>query len=446
MYPQTLREELPLEAKGRADQRVSHRKGQVLVKKLVSFIGLARRNEKDSEGYLRTPYEFEDGQTIETSIFTEALIKHNKPEISECILIGTRSSSWGSLIERYAFEEDICIDLYDAVEKQFSDSYIQDDTLSELDTALQLIWGIPVRCVAHKEEISSENVLDILFQYARNVYRTTNLDLLLDITHGFRSMPVILMSAIQLLDSTLMENLKIDIIYGEIRPNGNSKVRYLDSVWHATSFARALRLFNDSLESELLAEYLIDEWPEGARAIERLTTVLQSNFYTRLDECLAQMKNAMSKLKLEEAESEYIRIAHSSIENVYQRLRKPETKSSRVFAAAKEFAARNNFAKAIMYLYFTLELLALEETGDLPEIGNYKVTKKSLETFRKRYEKTNPPKCFKRHYWKLIATRNAIAHGGFAGGKGGLPDVQNLKKSYYRYQGLIESIIAGRDS
>jgi CRISPR-associated DxTHG motif protein len=74
---------------------------------------------------------------------------------------------------------------------------IKDSTLKNLEIALTAIWQIPIMCLAIDEIICKENAFKLIHTFFNCLSDVDTKGIIIDITHGFRSMPILLMSALQ---------------------------------------------------------------------------------------------------------------------------------------------------------------------------------------------------------------------------------------------------------
>jgi len=403
------------------------------MKKLISFIGAGRRKEGEKNTYQKATYQFQDGKTFTTAIFPEALVSRNEMDIGECILIGTNGSSWGCLIENAAENDDTIFSLYEELETEFDNTATSQKTLQKLESVLQKLWNIPVQCYVHDSKITEENVLSILFGYIDVLKTTNNTDLLIDITHGFRSMPVLLMGAIQTLDTLFPQGLNLEIIYGEFKPLGTSPVRYLKPVWDAVRFARALRFFKERFDGVLLSTFLKKDWKKGAKAVERLSNMIQANFFTKFDEALNQLKNALDVLP--DPCEPTTHLAAQQLRTLHQRLSTPVFFHKRLLALADLLAEQQLWGQAITTLQLALEAFVFHYYKN-DQYGDYEVTKNLLKNFSNLLKEKHDRNLF----YRLRNTRNAIAHGGCRSTKGGIPQETNLPSQFKSYRSFCELI------
>lgn len=399
---------------------------------LVSFIGSGRRNEGESETYKRTAYHY-DNAVYTTALFTEALLEIRKQDIDSCLLIGTHGSAWGALIEKAAYEQNQHVELFDQLEAAFKVKAVPTDLLTKLEQMLNDEWKITVRCCIHDSEITEEAVLPILYQYTA-AFNKEDRHLMVDVTHAFRSMPLILMSALQVLEATRAAPLELEIVYGEFSAQGSSIVRSLAPMWQAVSFGRSLRRFNETFEGEELAACIEKQWPSGASAIQRLGAMLQANFVTQLEICLRQTGNALEDFRTLPTPGMEATLAAEVLRPIHQRLSSKNTFHAQIFELAEMLKERQLWGQAITTLQLSLEAFVFFHY-DEQQYGDYEITKRLCSEYSNELPRDDRGK-----FHRLRNARNAIAHGGAYSKSGGAPQMQNLPTQYQSYAQWLQRI------
>jgi CRISPR-associated DxTHG motif protein len=163
---------------------------------------------------------------------------------------------------------------------------------------LPLWYGIPFSVEFHTDKIDSDTASDVF-----DVYRTlTNSDkldiksdILFDITHGFRSMPILVYQALQFdFEKTGHRNIKI--IYGEYKKDEKiAYVRDLSQYWELSIITRAKNLFSNKLDGKLLAEKIKPYWESGAKCLQHFSEIVECNFSLQIPEVLKQINNAVDE-------------------------------------------------------------------------------------------------------------------------------------------------------
>jgi CRISPR-associated Csx2 family protein len=148
------------------------------MKTLVTFLGRGRENR--DTGYRETTYEFPDGSKTTTAFFGPALAKHINA--NRIVILGTKSSQWGVLVENLAAEgeeEDARLDLMEAE----TEGVIEQKHLEKVVVLIKKAVGceiVPCLIPFGKNESDQYKILDAI---AENVKEGT-VDF--DLTHGFR--------------------------------------------------------------------------------------------------------------------------------------------------------------------------------------------------------------------------------------------------------------------
>jgi CRISPR-associated Csx2 family protein len=394
---------------------------------LVSFIGKGRKNSK-SNAYDTTKYLFDDGKHIESSMFFDAILKHGGYDVSKAILIGTRSSTWSALIECALDKYE---DLYLKIDEETGENGrgIKDSTLKNLEIALTDIWQIPIMCLAIDEIICKENAFKLIHTFFNCLSDVDTKGIIIDITHGFRSMPILLMSALQYAENINDEVKEIGILYGEFKDNV-SHVRYLDAVWEQIKITRAANMFFQKFDANALADYLHPFWSKGANAISNLGISLQANYIIPIRKQLKQLDNAL-KMDLTNYPDWFPPIK-KQITKLYNQLNNTKSNSQLCLCIADMFAERRIFGQALISLQLAFEAFVLEYNENDGN-GDYEMTK----DLRFYFIENNVQGKDKKGLNKLNSIRNMIAHGGSKSKYGASPIANNLPKQYESSRNLL---------
>jgi len=402
---------------------------------LVSFIGTGWRNkEADRSTYDTVQYDFGNNKIIETSMFFNAIQKSEEYNISQSIIIGTKTSAWATLLDQHL---EAYGDLYLELEEELEREELQDKSLKELEKALESIWEMDIKCIASSPEIKEENAFDIISLYFEQLSSVKNKSLLIDITHGFRSMPILLMSALQYSESIGQYTDDIKIIYGELKGNGQlSPVRYLDAVWRGVELSRAVNSFFQKFDGTELSSKIKPFWPSGAKAIQRMGSYLQGNLILGFYKPLKQLNNAL-KEDITNPPLWFLPVK-TEIKKMYNQLVKPKNNSDLCFTIAEMFAERKIYGQAIIALQLSFEafLFPFYEEDD-SSYGNYEKTKELRENF---YDEVRVSRADTKKLRILNQTRNKIAHGGSKSTHGGETDSASLPSQYISYKKLLDRI------
>lgn len=216
---------------------------------LISLIGKGKTDE-ETKGYIRTKYYYDETKdTIYTSFFGSALYKILKKQghdIDTWLIFGTNRSTWSELL--YVVDEkhhDDMIELYDTVYDEKNEG-ISQSLLSQWERALQeYVPGLSLILV---DPLDYQIYIDHMIHEIPDTERKV----VLDITHAFRHMPVII--AFSLMALKHIKNISdIMVYYGAFelktsRTNQNepTPILKIDFINNLVSYAENIAVFNYS--------------------------------------------------------------------------------------------------------------------------------------------------------------------------------------------------------
>lgn len=412
---------------------------------LISMIGTGMyKTSKDFEGYKETNYSFKE-KHFKTRLFMEAILQMQDKTINQIILLGTDTSSWDCLVDKDNAERDETIELWDSLFDQCektADSEplgVSRENLDRLEKYLSERFKTEVIILCHTQNIDG-NTLEELFDYytsVANKVRKGN-DILFDITHGFRSMPVLLYQSLQY--SLSQENRKVEIIYGELDINDKSKgcARDLSKYWSYSELTSALNVFKSKLDGFKLAELIEPYWEKGSKAIKRLSEIVQTNFAFQIEEVCRQIKNALDKFPTDEA-PKYLDSIKTFLKEICN-LVDEEATSKTLFKYSQFLYSHNLNVQAIITLQITVEAAIVEKYASSERFGDYDWWK---EEGKGRLDKQ------KSNHWKKIGVpltnlehfRNQIAHGGGKDKDGKYPHAANISSIYESGKKGVEKLL-----
>ena len=208
---------------------------------LISFIGAAKPRRDGmlaTSHYQTATYSFEDGFSATTKFFGHAALKHFQQRENELtptrwIIIGTKTSGWDMLADVAFDSREDCLDVAtkwaERVQDEIAGGAASSKTLQEFSSIFPTTAGIELRLI-----IVQDDADDIFGCLHENI--EPNESVILDITHGFRSMPIHALIALGAL--RWMKDISIaDILYG-----GLDKPRLPGGAAPAVSLRRSSQL------------------------------------------------------------------------------------------------------------------------------------------------------------------------------------------------------------
>ena len=406
---------------------------------LISFIGKGRiKDGKDGE-YETTTYQFPDtGKEWTTSLFVEAILKTEYHIVKKVILVGTITSSWDLLIiDR---DNDNNADFYLKLNNECNKSGISEESRKELKSRLQEWYNIPFEIIVHTAKLYKDTIADILFRYEKiPELLEDNTHILFDITHGFRSMPLLVYQSLQL-NLQKRINRKVELLYAELSYGDGkiSPVHDLSEYWEYYEISSAKNLFEEKLDGRLLADKLEQPWKSGANFLRTLSNIVECNFSLQIPEALKQLKNALKDFDKTE-HPKWIATVKKELEKMYKKLcvkgdeKYPDAKT--ILEYSKILHEKSLITQEVIALQVVVETAIAEKIdpdkkGDYGWFNGYYDAEKKMKIegigdkkLRELYKKS---KTLGPYLGKLESLRNQIAHGGGKDRKKKLPHQKNI--------------------
>ncbi|CAK0766150.1 TIGR02221 family CRISPR-associated protein [Gammaproteobacteria bacterium] len=206
----------------------------------VSFLGKSQIHSQT--GYRTVRYEFEDGETVETPFFGLALARKTRPD--RLILLGTSGSMWDTLVENQATDDQLeqpRLQLMDAVR----DNAVTDTLLAPLASLVEARIGCPVDLRVIPYGYHPKGQINILKILADSVTLAQHGEVVLDVTHGLRHLPMLALVAAFYLEHTSQVKV-VDILYGalEMASDGVAPVLSLKGLLTIMDWVQALAAFD----------------------------------------------------------------------------------------------------------------------------------------------------------------------------------------------------------
>ncbi|MCM8611165.1 TIGR02221 family CRISPR-associated protein [Accumulibacter sp.] len=168
---------------------------------LISFLGKGRLDPQT--GYRSATYRFADGSARTAAFFGLALREHLRP--ARLVLVGTAGSMWDVFFERQGFDDEAVLHLIEATAAGTVDQGLLELPRRHLEQRL----GIPVDCLLIPYARDAAEQSEILHALAGSVQPGERLSL--DVTHGFRHLPMLALVAARYLQRVV--GVKVEELY-----------------------------------------------------------------------------------------------------------------------------------------------------------------------------------------------------------------------------------------
>lgn len=388
---------------------------------LISFIG------RGSKGiYDKTTYEFANGEKFETRLFMSTILTCKMYKIDKIILAGTRTSSWSTVIKDTNENSEID-ELWTDVSSECDDEYgLTDETRKKLELYLSEQYKIPVVIKTHIPTIDKDTSEEIFNTY-KSIEKEIDdaSDILFDITHSFRSMPILMYQTLQFVFANQLGR-KVELIYGEYKPNSISPVRNLSPYWELAQASDAISVFKTKLDGTKLAEMMEAYWKDGAKVIKRISDTVQTNFSLQIVETIRNIKNVLKNYP--ENMPSWVAEVKQEMEEFVKLL--DETSQAKTLYKYAQFLYEKHLnTQAIITMQVAAETAIAEKYGDENKVGDYdwwqETGKNSLRNIKYNDSK------MQKSLGNLERFRNQIAHGGAKNrDTGGFPKAENMSSIY----------------
>ena len=261
---------------------------------LISFIGAHY-----GEGYDTTEYTFFPGKENEERIVSNdtslAIISAKKQHwrIVRAIIIGTYTSKWSELVSSADSDLKSRIDAVPMNDEN-------EDLRKELETYLSKKYKTEFRLIAHTDHIDDDSIEGLSLFYNSDVFSELKNDTgyLVDITHSFRTMPILLFQTLQQHMPAFNENKSIELIYGEQGIDKKHSVfRDLGKFWDAYKLTAALNLFRYSFDGRGLVPYLEQAgYKKAAEWVSFFSSAVKSDYLMPVWKSLKLLNEAIKEL------------------------------------------------------------------------------------------------------------------------------------------------------
>lgn len=354
---------------------------------LISLIGKSRLDPQT--GYSKTTYRFDDRTTRTEPFFAMALLDYVKPD--KLVLAGTAGSMWDVFFDHQQTDDEATLKLVDAV----AQSAVTPALLGLHEQRLTEKLGIPVQCLLIPYARDDAEQTAILGALANCVQPSDNL--ILDVTHGFRHLPMLALVAARYL--THVRRVQVQEVYYGAREMMDSAsqeapVLRLGGMLRMLDWTEALAAYDQSGNYGVFSDLLQRDGMDESRAhllaqgayFERTTNPVQAKqALTGAHKAVRNHGGALGNL-FKDALSAQIDWFRS------------DSRAEQELALADRYLERKDYLRAIVYLYESYASSAAIAHGGDP--NNFE------DRDFGRYQESDKPE-----FRLLTHLRNAVAHG-----------------------------------
>jgi len=363
---------------------------------LLSFLGRARRPSPVGEerGYPVSCYRFDSGNERTTPLFGIALAAEQA--VDRVVFIGTAGSMWDFFIDEViASDADSVIELCEAVDQQVVDEAMLEEYRDRIGARLGLA-AEQVECRIIPRAQTLEEQLGIVDCLAKIVVPKE--ELVLDVTHGFRHLPMLALVAARYLEKARGVHVR-EICYGAREMADENRVApvvTLTGMLRIFDWIDALTLHDKSGNYSMLAGLLEAEGlaPSDTATLQRAAFQEGVNNFSDARDSLG---TAVGKLR----KAELGPLARLFREPMLERFEwtRSENDGAREFALARVHLAGADYLRATSLILEGTVTRSLARSGG--NAGDARVRDEERESLRKKHETVRA----------LITLRNAVVHG-----------------------------------
>jgi CRISPR-associated Csx2 family protein len=398
---------------------------------LISFLG---RVPKTEAGYRKTRYEFPDGQqTDSVAFFGWALLKRLNAQ--RLVILGTAGSMWDHL-----FESDIDLGSQNdeerlALMEAVGAQTVQQGQLDALAPALSAQLGCEARLAIIPYARDRAEQIALLETIAKHVEQDDRVHL--DITHGFRHLPMLaLLSALHL---RITRNAQIQgIWYGAFDPDtGAAPVHDLSGLLRIADGLKALSSFDKDgdygvFEPVLRQAGLSDEACTRLRKAAYYENILNVSAATGE---LRRVRHAIEAAQLPADAGLLLPAIRERLDWIDE-----DRQFEKQTRLAQRALQRGDYLRATLYAYEAV-ITRLCQLERVP-VEDFEQREQARKNYEERIKRAHDPQ--RDAYFLLKNLRNQVAHGT----RGSTQEVQqallNEQVMKEKLADLIASIEDGR--
>ena len=353
---------------------------------LISLLGKSKLDAQT--GYRTAKYRFSDGITREVPFFGLGLMDCIKP--ARLILAGTSGSMWDVFFDHQKTGDEALLPLIDAVASES----VTPDMLAVHEQRLSEKFGIPVQCILISYARDASEQAAVLTRLAEAVQPGENI--VLDITHGFRHLPMLALVAARYLTHVRRVSVK-DVYYGalEMTQDGQTPVLNLGGMLQMLDWVEALAVYDKSGDYGVFSGLLQADGMQPARA----QMLAQAAYFERSNNPVQARQNLMGAFNPVQAHQGTLgRLFSEPLARNIEWIRHGD-RADWELALADRYLARKDYLRAATYLFEGFVSRAVrQQSGDITRFDD-------REAARKLAQQDLPDAK------RLARLRNALAHG-----------------------------------
>jgi len=386
---------------------------------LVSFLGTGLKTRE----YRRSKYKIDDSY-YETSFVSAALTQHLK--VDRKIILGTSKSMWEEYYRYFseqegAFDENFYYEIADAIEKS---TFIEgSDVFSRMSKELEEVSILLLDYGLNEKELRNNinKVLEI------ENYIDEGDEVYMDVTHGFRSFPLLAQQAINYLKLISSKNIEVKgYYYGmleAINELGYAPIVDMSILNSLNDLIIGAYDFKHNSNGEAISALLVDKAPEVSKKINNFSKAVSINYSHEIRSQIQQL----SKLDLAEVPLPERHIVEKVLDDFLQRFSNIKDASAFQLRLAEWYMQNKYYGASYIFLTESIITKVVEDSLDSESTENNVFEKSLREKAKKNIYKYN--KDLTKIYNSVNKVRKNIAHALDSRHNTYLNDITGLEKN-----------------
>lgn len=354
---------------------------------LISFLG--KSNHNPQTGYRTANYVFEPGFERKVPFFGMGLLEYLQPK--KLILVGTAGSMWDVFFDHQHTDDDGLLSLMEAVPQHA----VTAEMLAIHEQRLTEKLGIPVQCLLISYARDETEQAAILTALASAVGK--NERLVLDVTHGFRHLPMLALVAARYLQHVRGVQVQ-EVYYGAAEmtdlASKQTPVLRLGAMLHMLDWVEALAVYENSGNYGVFAPLLQRDGMQEQRA----TMLAEAAYFERSSNPVQAKQNLSgAHTHVRQHQGPMGTLFRDALTEHISWFRHG-SRADWELALAERYLQRQDYLRAITYLYEGYISRTTEKFG-----GNVNQFEDRDEAFKQADKNQD--------VWLLKHLRNAMTHG-----------------------------------
>lgn len=398
-------------------------------KVLISFLGTSQKTDRK---YRTADYSFKDnGEIISTSFIADAIRKHYK--IDKLILIGTVKSMWEEVYETFC-EQDVdseySLQLYEYCVGANSQTDLYLPNIEKIEKAL----GEGSKIVLIKYGLDEDEILfnqETILGIER--YLEKNDELIVDITHSFRSLPLFLLNTIVYLQNVSLKSVSIShVLYGMLdvsKEMNYTPVVDLKSLLNTNEWIVGAYSFKEFGNAYKIADLLKKDNKDAYNRLVRFSDAKNLNYFDALEKQVQELQTFRGETTLPSIAKI---VVNPIVEDYIKRMTPTDVRYLFQYNLAEWHFQKMNFSSS--YLCFVESIISYV----CVQSGLNDVKKEDRDEAKNILFKDSKFKDIRSIYNKINPVRKQLAHN-----VEGTRNISSMKKelesALKKYKGIINA-------